>query len=407
MNDIAPTLRPRSLKPPQSALVAPLDQLRPDESEYQESVAEFCRGRLAPAVRAFDEACALSIELLDALFERGLMGVQVPRSHGGQEHSVFKAILAIEALARVDPSAAVLVHVHNLLVNALLLKFGSDAQQREWLPRLATCEIGAFAVTEPEAGSDLMQLRTEARLEADHYVLRGCKRWITNAREAAVFIVLARIRGAATPLATSMFLVEARAPGVRVSEPIAKLGLKASSACEVVFENVVLPANRMLGRSGAGVDIASYALALGRIGIAAQMTGLAQGALEHAIDYASRREQFGAPICRYQGVSFPLAKAMAEVHAARLVTYNVARKAQAGLPYYRLIEEASGAKLFASHVAEAAASIAVETLGGNGYAQSFLVEKFYRDAKAGKIYEGTTNILLRTLASALMPRSIG
>ncbi|MGH8604906.1 MAG: acyl-CoA dehydrogenase family protein [Gammaproteobacteria bacterium] len=383
----------------------PLDQLSSEEASFQQSVTEFCANTLKGWVKVCDEKAAVDPQVIEAMFADGLLSLQIPKVYGGRERSAFETVLAIEAISRVDPSMAVFVHVHNLLTNSIILKFGSDEQKKTFLPRLATKDVGAFAVTEENAGSDLSHLTTEAEPQGNHYVLNGKKRWITNASEAGIFIVIARTRGTKSPHAVSAFIVDANSSGIQVSDRIHKMGVKASSTCEVSFANVLVPGSCLLGRAGAGLFVASFGITLGRIGIAAQMTGLAQGALEHAVTYACEREQFGVPICSFQGVSFPIAEAATEWRAARLMTYNVARKAEAGIPYFRLVEEASQAKLFASHVAEHAASVAVETLGGNGYAQDFQVEKFYRDSKVGKIYEGTSNILMRTIASLLMPRS--
>jgi alkylation response protein AidB-like acyl-CoA dehydrogenase len=407
MNQLAYNSKGIAHKAPAAAIGAgmPLDQFSQDESAFQQSVTEFCERTLKDRVMACDDQAAIDPHVIAALFTTGLMGLQIPQVYGGQGHSVFKTVLAIEAISRVDPSMAVFIHVHNLLTNSIILKYGSEEQKKTFLPRLAVKDIGAFAATEEHAGSDLSHLATTAELKGDHYVLNGKKRWITNAREAGLFIVIARAVGASSQRAVSAFIVDARSPGIHVSDQIHKMGLKASSTCEVTFDNVVVPGGCLLGPAGGGFDVASFGITLGRIGIAAQMTGLAQGVLEHAVTYACEREQFGMPICKFQGVSFPIAKAATEWHAARLMTYNVARKAEAGTPYFRLTEEASGAKLFTSQVAESAASVALETLGGNGFARDFRVEKFYRDSKAGKIYEGTSNILMRTIASVLMPRS--
>ncbi|WP_181919639.1 acyl-CoA dehydrogenase family protein [Alkalilimnicola ehrlichii] len=386
--------------------VAPLSQLTDDELEFQNKIVALFERSLGDHVQSCDQNAQLDSDVIDCLFECGLMGIEVPRALAGQGESFFKSILAIESMSRFDPSMAVFVHVHNLLVNNVIAKFGSSEQKEALLPALASQIVGAFAVTEPEAGSDLGAIGTVAEERGDGYVINGRKRWITNAREAGLFLVLARLPSRAARHAASIFLVDARAPGVSVSEPIAKMGVRASSTCEVNFDNVTVSSASMLGAPGAGLDISNYALAMGRIGIAAQMTGLAQGALERAVAYAGERKQFGDSIARFQGVSFPLARAMTEVRASRLMVYDIARKVEAGTPFFRLVTEASGAKLFASHVAETAASIAVETLGGNGYACDYGVEKFYRDAKVGKIYEGTSNILLRTIASEFMPKSV-
>ncbi len=403
MTNITSQAKPTEAAPVAELPIAPLDALRPEEKAFQQSIAEFAREWVAPRVRACDDAARLAPEIIKALFAQGLMAVEVPRAMGGLQHSFFKAILAIEALARIDPSVAVFFHVHNLLANKLVLEFGTDEQRLRVLPRLVGGEVGAFAVTEPEVGSDLGQISTEAVARGDHFILNGRKRWITNAAEAGLFIVLARTPSERSRRTLTTFLVNAQTSGVTVGERIAKMGVKASSTCEVTFDNVAVPSDAVLGGLGGGIDVTSHGITLGRIGIAAQMTGLAQGALDRAVDYAGRRKQFGALIGQYQGVSFPLANSSNEWHAARLLTYNVARKVEAGGRTFRVADEASRAKLFASAVAERAASVAVETLGGNGYAQEFLVEKFYRDAKVGKIYEGTSNILLRALAHSLLP----
>jgi alkylation response protein AidB-like acyl-CoA dehydrogenase len=404
MNTIASQLKTTGKKsPPPASDIVPLDTLREEEKTFQTSVTAFAQEWVVPRIRRCDEGARLDPELITAMFSQGLMGVEIPQSFGGQEASFFKAILAIETLSRFDPSVAVFFHVHNLLVNNLLLKFANPEQKQQYLPQLASGKVGAFAVTEPHVGSDLGKITSEAVSKGDHFIINGHKRWITNAAEADIFIVLARTPNDHTRRTLSTFLVDAHTPGVTIGERIAKLGVRASSTCEIRFENVVVPTEAVLGRPGGGIDVISHGITLGRIGIAAQMTGLTQGALDRAIAYASDREQFGAAIGKNQGVSFPLAHCSTEWHAARLFTYNVARKVEAGVRSFRLVDDASRAKLFASCVAERASSVALETLGGNGYAQAFMVEKFFRDAKVGKIYEGTSNILLRTLAHSLLP----
>jgi alkylation response protein AidB-like acyl-CoA dehydrogenase len=379
----------------------PLTRLSEEERLFQAVVAKFARERLAPHVRAMDESGLFRKDLLHEFFELGLMGIEIPEEYGGQGGSFFQTVLAIEELAKVDPSASVIVDVQNTLCNSALLKWASDDQKRRYLPRLSKNTTGCYALSEAGSGSDAFALATRAVEAGDHFVLTGRKLWITNAAEAGLFLVFANVNPAAGYKGITAFLIEREFAGLEVGKKEDKLGIRASSTCEVILEDCKVPKANILGAAGQGYKVAIETLNEGRIGIGAQMTGLAQGALDHALAYARERKQFGKPIAEFQGVQFQLAEMATEIEAARLLVYNAARLRDAGLPF---VTEGAMSKFFASEMAERVASRAVEIFGGVGFTRDYPVEKLYRDAKIGRIYEGTSNMQRATIAKQLLGR---
>jgi len=378
---------------------APLTQLSEEESMFQASVRRFAAERLAPHVRAMDDAGVFRKELITELFDLGLMAVDVPEEYGGQGGTFFQAILAIEELAKVDPSASVIVDVQNTLFNNALVRWANDDQRRRWLARAAKDAVASYALSEAGSGSDAFALTTRAVDAGDEYRLTGRKLWITNAAEASLFLLFATIDPDAGYKGITAFLIERDFPGFAVGKKEDKLGIRASSTCELILDDCRVPKANVIGEVGQGYKIAIETLNQGRIGIGAQMTGLAEGALGHAIDYARQRKQFGKPIAEFQGVQFELAEMAVEVEAARLMVYNAARLKDAGRPY---LMEAAMCKYYASQVAERVASRAVEVVGGVGFTKDYPVEKLYRDAKIGRIYEGTSNMQRLTIAKQLL-----
>ena len=346
-----------------------------------------------------DEAGVFRKDLLHEMFELGLMGIEIPEEYGGQGGNFFQAVLAVEALAAVDPSAAVIVDVQNTIANNVIIRWGNDDQKRRYLPKLASDMVASFALSEAGSGSDAFALATRAVKRGDDYFITGRKLWITNAAEAGLFLLFANANPEAGYRGITCFLVEREFPGFQVGKKEDKLGIRASSTCELILDDCRVPAANVLGEVGKGYKIAIETLNEGRIAIGAQMTGLAQGALDHAIAYAKQRQQFGKPIAEFQGVQFELAQMATEVEAARLLVYNAARLRDAGQPF---VTEAAMAKYFASQVAEDTASRAVEIFGGVGFTKDYPVEKLYRDAKIGRIYEGTTNIQKLTIAKQIL-----
>jgi alkylation response protein AidB-like acyl-CoA dehydrogenase len=381
-----------------SAMIRRPGEFSPEEESLHETVRDWAEKRLRPRVEQMDREARMPRELI----ELGLMGIPIPEHYDGVGGSVFMSALAIAEVARVDPSVAVCVDVQNVLVSTALLRWGSPAQQQRHLPRLARDVVGAYALTESESGSDAFALRASARREGGDYVLNGRKIWTTNAREAELFVVFANAAPENGPYGISAFVVARDTPGLVVGPNEDKLGIRASSTCEVVLDGVRVPREDMLGEEGEGYDIAVDTLNIGRIGIGAQMVGLATGALEAAVGYAGERHQFGRPISAFQGVHLPLAQVATEIEAARLLVYDAARRADSGRHVPELLSRCAMAKYFASHVAERAASQALQTFGGNGFSTAYPVAKFYRDAMIGQIYEGTSNILLRTVAGDLL-----
>jgi len=379
----------------------PLTALTEDEKLFQASVRQFAREQVRPHVRQMDEAGVFRHDLIAQFFSLGLMGIEIPEEFGGQGGSFFQAILAVEELSAVDPSAGVIVDVQNTICNNALLRWASPAQKAKYLPRLAADTVASYALSEAGSGSDAFAMATRAEDRGDTFVLNGGKLWITNAAEAGLFLLFANARPEAGYKGIAAFLVERGFPGFRVGKKEDKLGLRASSTCELVLDGCVVPRENLLGEPGQGYKIAMETLNEGRIAIGAQMIGLARGALEHAAAYARERTQFGKPIAEFQGVQFDLAKMAVEVEAARLLVYNAARLRDAGLPF---LTEAAMAKYYSSEIAELVASKAVEVHGGVGVTKDYPVEKLYRDAKIGRIYEGTSNIQLATIAKKLLGR---
>ncbi|HTP87203.1 MAG TPA: acyl-CoA dehydrogenase [Bryobacteraceae bacterium] len=377
----------------------PLTSLNEEESMFRDVVRRFARERIGPHVRAMDEAGVFRHDLLREMFELGLMGVEIPEEFGGQGGSFFLAVLAIEAIAETDPSAAVIVDVQNTIVNNVLLRWGTAEQKAKHLPRLATDTVGAFALSEAGSGSDAFALATRAVRQGDCFCLTGRKLWITNAAEAGIFLLFANANPEAGHRGITCFIVERDTPGFQVGKKEDKLGIRASSTCELILDDCIVPAVNVLGEVGKGYKVAIETLNEGRIAIGAQMVGLAHGALDHAVVYARERKQFGQAIAEFQGVQFELARMATAVEAARLLVYNAARMRDAGVPF---VTEAAMAKLYASEIAESNASRAVEILGGVGFTKDYPVEKLYRDAKIGRIYEGTTNMQLLTIAKQIL-----
>ena len=376
-----------------------LTDLTDDETLFQASVLEFARREIAPVSRDMDEAGAFADGLVAKLFALGVMGIEIPEAHGGGGGRFFHAVLAVEALARADASVSVLVDVQNTLVVNAVTRWGSPEIQQAWLPRLATGTVGAYALSEAGSGSDAFALATRAVPAGDGFLLSGRKLWITNAQEADLFIVFATVDPAAGYKGITAFLVERGAAGFAVGRKEDKLGIRASSTCELLLDNVAVPASRVLGEVGRGYKVAIETLNEGRIGIGAQMLGIAQAALDHAVRYTKERRQFGRAVADFQGVQFQLARAATDVAAARLLVYNAARLRDAGRPF---LTEAAMCKLHASEAAERVASLAVNLFGGYGFVKDYPVEKLYRDAKIGQIYEGTSNLQLQTIARHLL-----
>jgi alkylation response protein AidB-like acyl-CoA dehydrogenase len=379
--------------------VLPLTVLTEDETLFQASVRRFARQRLAPHVRAMDESAVFREDILAELFELGLMAIEIPEELGGQGGTFFQSILAIEELARVDPSAAVIVDVQNTLFHNAILKRATEEQKRRWLPRAANDTVASYALSEAGSGSDAFALATRAVPDGDGWRLTGRKLWITNAAEAGFFLLFANINPTDGYKGITAFLVERDFAGFQVGKKEDKLGIRASSTCELILDNCFVPGANVVGEIGIGYKIAIETLNEGRIGIGAQMLGLAQGALDHALAYAKERKQFGQPIADFQGVQFELAEMAVDVEATRLMVYNAARLHDAGRPF---LTEAAMCKYFASQVAERVASRAVEVLGGVGFTKDYPVEKLYRDAKIGRIYEGTSNMQRMTIAKQLL-----
>lgn len=380
----------------------PLTSLYEEEQLFQTSVRQFAQERLAPYVREMDEKSAFRSDLLKELFALGLMGIDVKEEYGGQGGSFFQSILAIEELAKVDPAASVIVDVQNTLVTNAIERWGTLDQKKSFLPQLATATVGAYALSEAGSGSDAFALTTRAQRTNTGYLLNGRKLWITNAAEAGLFLVFANIDPEAGYRGITCFVVERGTPGFKVGRKEDKLGIRASSTCELLLDNVALSPTHLLGEEGKGYKVAIETLNEGRIGIAAQMLGLAEGALGHALSYAGTRRQFGKRIGDFQGVQFDLAEIATQVEAGRLMVYNAARLRDAGQPF---VTQAAMAKYFCSTMAENAASKAIEILGGVGYTKDYPVEKLYRDAKIGRIYEGTSNMQRMTIAKALLDAS--
>jgi alkylation response protein AidB-like acyl-CoA dehydrogenase len=378
-----------------------LSQLSEEETLFQATVRRFAREQIAPHVREMDEAGVFRKDIIRQFFELGLMGIEIPEEYGGQGGTFFQAVMAVEELSAVDPSAGVIVDVQNTIVNNAILRWANPEQKQRYLPRLAGDTVSSYALSEAGSGSDAFALATQAKDHGDHFLLNGRKLWITNAAEAGLFLLFANANPSAGYRGITAFLVERDFPGFQVGKKEDKLGIRASSTCELILDNCRVPRENVMGEIGKGYKIAIETLNEGRIAIGAQMIGLARGALEHAIAYARQRKQFGKAIGEFQGVQFQLAKMATEVEAARLLVYNAARLRDAGLPF---VTEAAMAKYFSSEVAEKVASRAIEVLGGVGVTRDYPVEKLYRDAKIGRIYEGTSNMQLQTIAKKLLEK---
>jgi alkylation response protein AidB-like acyl-CoA dehydrogenase len=377
-----------------------LTSLSEEERLVRDSVYEFADREIRQLVREMDDQQKIPRPLIDKLFALGVMGIEIPESHGGGGAGFFHAVLAVEALSRVDPSIGVLVDVQNTLVVNALLRWGSDDQKRLHLPRLASSSVGAYALSEAGSGSDAFAMASRASRHASgDWVLNGRKLWITNALEADLFLVFANADPAAGYRGVTAFLVERGIGGFTVGKKEDKLGIRASSTCELIFEECRVPAASVLGEAGKGYKVAIETLNEGRIGIGAQMIGLARGALDHAIKYTREREQFGKPIATFQAVQHQIARAATDLEAARLMVYNAARLRDAGQPF---VSEAAMCKIFASEAAERITSLAVNLYGGYGFVKDYPVEKLYRDAKIGQIYEGTSNLQLQTIAKQIL-----
>src|SRR5689334_608465 len=385
----------------QSPSASPLTTLSDDEILFRDNVRQFAEEKIRPLVKEMDEKGVFDHSLIEQFFQLGLMGIEVPEQYGGAGGRFFEAILAVEELSRVDASAGVIVDVQNTLVNNALLRWGTDEQKKRYLPRMASELCGAYALSEAGSGSDAFALQTRAELKGSDYVLNGRKLWITNAKEAGLFVLFASIDPAAGYKGITAFLIEKDSPGFSVGKKEDKLGIRASSTCELILEDCQVPKSNVLGEVGKGYKIAIETLNEGRIGIGAQMLGVARGAWGYAAKYAQERKQFGKSIAEFQGIQFQLAQMATEIEAARMMVYNAARMKDAGMNF---VKEAAMTKLFASQVAERVSSLSVEIFGGVGFTKDYPAEKYFRDAKIGKIYEGTSNMQLQTIAKLVLGR---
>ena len=383
------------------ATASPLTNLSEDEILFRDNIRQFAEEKLRPLVKEMDEKGVFDKSLVQDFFQLGLMGIEIPEQFGGSSGRFFEAILAVEELSRVDASAGVIVDVHNTLVNNAFLRWANAEQKTRFLPRMASEVCGAYALSEAGSGSDAFALQTKAELKGNDYVLNGRKLWITNGKEAGLFVLFATVDPAAGYKGITAFIVERDFPGFTVGKKEDKLGIRASSTCELILEDCKVSKDNVLGEVGKGYKIAIETLNEGRIGIAAQMLGVARGAWEYACKYAQERKQFGKPISEFQGVQFQIAQMGTEIEAARLMVYNAARLKDAGISF---VKEAAMAKLFASQVAERVTSLAIEIYGGYGFTKDYPVEKYWRDAKIGKIYEGTSNMQLATIAKLVLSK---
>jgi butyryl-CoA dehydrogenase/short/branched chain acyl-CoA dehydrogenase len=383
----------------QASLPAPLTTLTEDEILFRDNIHQFAEEKIRPLVREMDEKGVFDHSLIDEFFQLGLMGIEIPEQYGGGGAKFFEAILAVEELSRVDASSGVIVDVQNTLVNNALLRWANDEQKKRYLPKMASNTVGAYALSEAGSGSDAFALQTRATLKDSDYVLNGRKLWITNSKEAGLFVLFATLDLAAGYKGITAFLVEKDFPGFTVGKKEDKLGIRASSTCELILEDCRVPRENVLGEPGKGYKIAIETLNEGRIGIGAQMIGVARGAWEFACKYAVERKQFGKAIADFQGIQFQISQMATEIEAARLMVYNSARMKDAGMNF---VKEAAMTKLFASQVAERVTSLAIEIYGGYGYTKDYPVEKYWRDAKIGKIYEGTSNMQLATIAKLVL-----
>jgi len=377
----------------------PLTTLTEDEILFRDNIRQFADEKVRPLVKEMDEKGVYDKNLIHDFFQLGLMGIEIPEQYGGGGARFFEAILAVEELSRVDASSGVIVDVQNTLVNNALLRWGNPEQKKHYLPKMASETLGAYALSEAGSGSDAFALQTRAELKGSDYVLNGRKLWITNSKEAGLFVLFATLDPSAGYKGITAFLVEKDFPGFTVGKKEDKLGIRASSTCELILEDCRVPKENVLGEPGKGYKIAIETLNEGRIGIGAQMAGLARGACEFACKYAVERKQFGKAIAEFQGIQFQIAQMATEIEAARLMVYNAARMKDAGVNF---VKEAAMTKLFASQVAERVTSLAIEIYGGYGFTKDYPVEKYWRDAKIGKIYEGTSNMQLATIAKLVL-----
>jgi alkylation response protein AidB-like acyl-CoA dehydrogenase len=377
----------------------PLTAFTEDEILFRDNIRQFADEKLRPLVKEMDEKGVFDKDLLHQFFQLGLMGIEIPEQYGGSGGKFFEAILAVEEMSRVDASAGVIVDVQNTLVINALVRWASDEQKKRYLPRMAADTCGAYALSEAGSGSDAFALQTRATLKGTDYVLNGRKLWITNAKEAGLFILFATVDPAAGYKGITAFLIEKEFPGFIVGKKEDKLGIRASSTCELILEDCRVSKENLLGEVGKGYKIAIETLNEGRIGIGAQMAGVARGAWEYAAKYAQERTQFGKKLTEFQGIQFQIAQMATEIEAARLMVYNAARLKDAGMNY---VKEAAMTKLFCSQVAERVTSLAIEIYGGYGFTKDYPVEKYWRDAKIGKIYEGTSNMQLATIAKLVL-----
>ena len=387
------------LAEPIEAAAQPLTALSEEEKFFQTTVRKFAREQIRPYIREMDEAAVFRKDIIRQFFDMGLMAIEIPEEYGGQGGTFFQAVLAVEELSAVDPSAGVIVDVQNTICNNALLRWATPEQKSKYLPRLAENTVASYALSEAGSGSDAFAMATRAEDCGDHFLVTGRKLWITNAAEAGFFLLFANARPEAGYRGVTAFLIEREFPGFQVGKKEDKLGLRASSTCELIIDNCRVPRENVLGEVGKGYKVAIETLNEGRIAIGAQMIGLARAALEHAVAYARERKQFGKTIGEFQGVQFDLARMATEIEAARLLVYNAARLRDAGMPF---LTEAAMAKYFSSEIAEKAASKAIEVHGGVGITKDYPVETLYRDAKIGRIYEGTSNIQLVTIAKKLL-----
>jgi alkylation response protein AidB-like acyl-CoA dehydrogenase len=376
-----------------------LTTISEDEEQFRASIREFAEGEVRPRVEEMENAGHLDKELMKQCFDLGLMAIEVPEQYGGAGASFFTAILAIEELARIDASAAVFVDVQNTLVNNAIIRWANEEQKKKYLGMLSSEKVGAYALSEAGSGSDAFALQTKALDKGDHYVLNGRKLWITNGNEAEIFVLFANVNPEAGYKGITAFLIEKSFSGFSVGKKENKLGIRASSTTELILEDCIVPKENVMGEVGKGYKISIETLNEGRIGIGAQMIGIAQGALECALKYTAEREQFGKSINQFQAVQFQLAEMAVELEAARLLVYNAARLKDAGKNF---VKEAAMAKLYSSRVAEKVSSRAIELYGGYGYVKDYPVEKFWRDSKIGAIYEGTSNMQLQTIAKLII-----
>ncbi len=380
-------------------LIPPLTQLTEDEQMLKEAAADFAMASIKPLVEEMDENAKLDPDLIKQFFEMGLMGIDVPERYSGGGGTFMMSILAIEQISHVDASAGVFMDVQNTLVNNTFVNFASEEVKERYLPQLATEKVGAYCLSEAGSGSDAFALKTSAIKDGDDFILNGAKLWITNANEADIFLVMANVNPDAGYKGITAFVVERGMDGFSISKKENKLGIRASSTCEILLDNCRVPKENVVGEVGKGYKVAMETLNEGRIGIGAQMIGIAQGAFDAALAYVQERKQFGKAISEFQGIQFQLARMATDIETARLLVYNAARKKMAG---QKFLKEAAMAKFYSSEVAERVASQAIDLYGGYGYVKEYPVEKFYRDSKIGKIYEGTTNMQLSTIAKLLL-----